>query len=194
MGKQVLVAQKRSGIEIDLAAEKVIREYKPEILTKPQAFDVQRYLDCELEERTGIAGDYQMIQGGVHGYTDIEEMKCVICKSLSDDPQNRRFLRSTIGHELGHCFLHVPEFRRRKQLARFINKDENAVLQRRAEDNIPTCAHPEWQAYRFSGALLIPRSSLEIALARGASEHELCEIYDVHAPFLQSRLRALKLA
>ncbi len=92
-----------------------------------------------------------------------------------------------------HCFLHVPEFRKRKQLARFIHNDENATLQRRHEDNVPIYANPEWQAFRFGGALLIPKTSLEIVLSQGASPEDMCKIFAVSLPFLNSRLRALKL-
>ncbi len=194
MGKKVLVATPRSGHEIDQMALKIVADYQPKMLTELQQFDVKRFFECELEALTSIKFDYQILQNSVHGVTDIERMECVVCSTLLDNPSQIKFLRSTIAHELGHCFLHVPEFRRRKQLAKFINNDENATLQRRSEDNIPLYVNPEWQAFRFGGALLIPRPSLELALKRGINdENDLCEIFNVHLPFMQSRRRALKI-
>jgi Zn-dependent peptidase ImmA (M78 family) len=193
MGKQVLVAKPRSGVYIDKIALSVVANYQPEMLSEPQQFEAQRFLECELENLTQISYDYQELQFNVHGYTDIEGMECVICSSLVDNPNQKRFLRSTIAHELGHCFLHVPEFRHRKQLTRFIHNDENANLQLRREDNIPLYANPEWQAFRFAGALLIPKASLEIALSQKASKEDLCDIFGVNPAFLNSRLRALKM-
>lgn len=195
MSKKVLVAAPRSGAEIDRVALGVISSVQSQMLTEPERFDTERFLECDLERMTQIRFDYRELQQfNFHGYTDIEEMECVICQSLVDNPTNKRFLWSTIAHELGHCFLHVPEFRRRKMLARFIHNDETATLQRRSEDNIPIYANPEWQAFRFAGALLIPKPSLDIALKRGLSEQELCNVFGVNPAFLHSRLRALKMS
>jgi Zn-dependent peptidase ImmA (M78 family) len=193
MGKQVLVASPRSGNSIDNIALGIVEKYQPEMLINPQQFDAQRFLECELENLTEIAYDYRELQFNVQGYTDIEEMECVICSSYVDDPMHERFLRSTIAHELGHCFLHVSEFRRRKNLARFIHNDDTVTLKRLSEDNIPLYANPEWQAWRFAGALLIPKPSLDLALSRGATKEELCNIFGVNPAFLNSRLRALKM-
>ncbi len=82
MGKQVLVASPRSGLAIDEVAYRVVADYQPEMLTEPQPFEVQRFLECELEDRTQISYDYQELQPNVHGYTDIERMECVICSLL----------------------------------------------------------------------------------------------------------------
>lgn len=194
MSKHVLVASPRSGALIDQLALSVVKKHQPEILTSPGKFDAQRFLECELENSLGISFDYAPLQPNIHGYTDIEEMTCVICSSFVDDPKHVRFLNSTIAHELGHCFLHVHDFRRRKLIGRFINDDDTANLKLYREETVPLYANPEWQAFRFAGALLIPKPSLELAISEGRDIKELCDTFEVHPAFLRSRLRALKLA
>jgi hypothetical protein len=191
MPKEILIAKKRSGKDIDGIALAVVAKYQSEMLTSLQPFDVQRFFECELEGETQIRPDYELLPFGAFGMTDINGMRCVICPSLLENPTGNRFLRSTIGHELGHCFLHVPEFRLRKQLAQFIHSDPSAALPRADETKVPTFMKPEWQAHHFSGALLMPRPSVEFALASGYEHAELCDIFDVNRPFVDSRLRAL---
>lgn len=191
MGNAILTAKPRSGDEIDGIALGVVTKFQPQMLNSLQAFEVQRFFECELWSETGISCDYQQLPFGAYGMTEIDGMRCVICSSLLNNTDGGRFLRSTIGHEIGHCYLHVPEFRLRK-LVQFINDSGSTALPRRDEDSVKIYMRPEWQANRFSGALLMPRPSVELAIANGHTAADMCDIFDVHLPFVNSRLRGLK--
>ncbi|MFN0139352.1 MAG: ImmA/IrrE family metallo-endopeptidase [Pyrinomonadaceae bacterium] len=193
MGKQIVVADGRSGVGIDAAAVKIIESHANEMLVEPRPFDVQGYFEFDLETETGIVAEYAEPPFNAHGYTDIEQMRCVISPSLLEKPTDRRFLRSTIAHEIGHCILHVPEFRSKKNLVRFIHNDQAAVLPRLNEDQVRLCFNPEWQAWRFAGALLMPAPSVSKALTLGAAIEDLQDIFDVNPKFAASRLRALRI-
>jgi Zn-dependent peptidase ImmA (M78 family) len=132
---------------------------------------------------------YRELHPDIHGYTNIEELHCVISASIVENPIQTRFLRSTIAHEIGHFFLHISEFRQRMNLEEFFDNSEIEF-----EKEIPVYADPEWQAWRFAGALLMPKPALEKAFEKGInSSSELCEIFEVNPAFLNSRLRALKM-
>jgi hypothetical protein len=192
MPRQVLIATGRSGSQIDSLALSVVKRYQPEMLTRPQAFEVERFFELDLPFMTGIATDYQTLAGGVHAYTDINEMVCVVSLDLVESPRQYKFLRSTLSHEIGHCHMHVPEFRKRKAAAKFIQEGPQTLRLYR-EDVVPVYANPEWQAWRYAGALMMPRESILIAASNGASRADMANIFEVHEPFVETRLKALGL-
>jgi hypothetical protein len=62
--------------------------------------------------------------------------------------------------------MHVSEIRKRKELIRFIHdKDHEVRLFRETE--IPVYRNPEWQAWRFSGALFMPEETIRMAIEEG---------------------------
>lgn len=192
MPRKVVLATARSGRDIDAHAERIIRAFQPEVLGKIESFDVERFFDCVLEKLTKVKPDFRELSYGVHGYTDITLMECVISRELADDELQRRFLRSTEAHEIGHCIQHVPEFRLRRDMMRFIQCDEQVTLRMHREDTIPVYRNPEWQAWRFAGALLMNTSSVMTAILAGYSVLDMSEAFDVHPAFAITRLRGLK--
>lgn len=196
MARRVVVAQARSGRSIDDIALSIVRRFQPEVLSKPMPFDIERFFECALEDFAGVRSDYQELQPGIHGYTDSDEKESVISIGLveAEDVFSRRFRRSTTGHESGHAVLHVPEFRARKAKLRFLHDGQQVNLRLYRAEHVPTYQNPEWQADRFSGALLMPEQSVRIALRQGCTVEDLSDVFDVHPAFVRSRLRALKLA
>ncbi|HEX8397507.1 MAG TPA: XRE family transcriptional regulator [Pyrinomonadaceae bacterium] len=186
-------ATPRSGAAIDADAEHIIEIFQSDMLTKPEPFKVEHFFECQFYQYFKVWSDYRDLQPNVHGYLNIEELHVVINAQLAEnqnDTVQRRFLRSTIAHELGHYFLHEPEFRVRMQLEEFADSDDASQ-----NKHIPVYADPEWQAWRFAGALLMPKPSLEAALKLGCNTtEELCDVFAVNPAFMNSRLRALKMS
>lgn len=194
MSRQVVRAMGRSRRQIDFAAFEVVKRYQPEMLADPQPFNVEEFFELELPEFRGITTDYQELSGNIHAYTDIGTRVCVVSKELVETPSQRRFLRSTLSHEVGHCHMHVPEFRARKAMAKFVHEGDHQSLRMYREEQIKLYENPEWQAWRYAGALMMPAQSVLVAAGRGATVLDLCEIFDLNRPFVETRLRALGLA
>lgn len=193
MNRRVIMARARSGLEIDEIALRVVKLAQPDMLTRLGPFDMQRFFDNKLEALTNVTPDYRELNFNAHGFTDMNEMECVISKAISDDASQIRFLRSTQAHESGHCFIHVPEFKRRKESLRFIHDTEHVTLRLHREDEVKIFRNPEWQAWRFAGALLMPASSVQMAMDENYSAYDMGEVFEVNIPFVWTRLRALKL-
>ena len=194
MTRQVVKAIARSGKQIDNMALAVVKTYQPEILSAPQPFNVESFFELELPSFRNITTDYQELSGNVHAFTDISNMKCVVSVHLIENPSQRRFLRSTLSHEIGHCDIHVPEFRLRKALAKFVHAGDHQTLRLHREELIRIYENPEWQAWRYAGALMMPEPSVLLAARQGRSKADMCEIFDLNMPFVETRLRALKIA
>jgi len=185
-----------SGKQIDQLATSYISYYQPEVLKKPSPFDVHRFVDTKLEDLTGVVPVYSReLPPEIYGLTDSSENRLEIQEALAEDPRQVRFFRSTLGHESGHCIIHVPQLRKINRAQVFQQRKEDVAdgvhLYRKGD--IPLYCNPEWQAFRFSGALLVPEGPLRMMLADGASHHEVADVFQVHLPFLRSRMKALKL-
>lgn len=185
-----------SGRQIDEVALDIIKRVQPDVLRKKIEFDIERFSEFDLEDMTGMVVDYRNdLPEEIYGYTDTSQNLVVINASLVDDPflSDIRFLRSTLGHETGHCFLHVPTLRKLRKSKVFTQSklDETVSLFRR-EGEIPTYCNPEWQAHRFAAGLLVPASSLHHHLERGESVMKLAEIFGVTKKFIESRMKGLK--
>lgn len=63
--------------------------------------------------------------------------------------------RVTVTHEVGHAVMHVPVIRRRVQHAPLAR-----LLQRHTSADVKPYESSEWQAYTFSGFLLMPVTTL----------------------------------
>lgn len=194
MSRKLFKAKPRSGADIEKAAQKIVNFFQPKALKEPTAFDIERFFDCELETLTGVKIDYRSLPSGIHGYTDSECMESVISMELIEDPRNLFFVRSTISHEVGHAVIHVPEVRLRKAILTSIHNKNHSNLTMYRESDIPLYCNPEWQAWRFAGALLMPENTIRMALREKATRSELSNIFKVNLPFIDTRLRALKIS
>lgn len=192
MAQPVVRARPRSGHMIDELALSVVRKFQPQMLEQLQAFDVERFFELEVPVFTGINTDYQRLGLGVHAYTDISEMKCVVSVDLMNNETQRPFLHSTLAHEIGHCHMHVREFLRRKTEAKFVHDGAHGLRLYRQE-SLRTYENPEWQAWRYAGALMMPAQSISIAIADGLTVGDMARMFGVHQPFVRTRLRALGL-
>lgn len=143
-----------SGKQIEQLAACILAKYQPESLRIGTPFDIHRFVDTKLEDLTGVTPIYSIeLPPEIYGLTDSAENRLEIQESLADDPFQEKFFRSTLAHETGHCFLHVPQLRTLKRVQIFKQGKEDGVQLYR-KDNIPLYCNPEWQAWRFAGALL----------------------------------------
>ncbi|ANA41725.1 hypothetical protein A2G06_16400 (plasmid) [Geobacter anodireducens] len=183
-----------SGKKIDQLATAYISFYQPEILKKPAPFDVHRFVDTKLEDLTGVVPVYSReLPPEIYGLTDSSENRLEIQEALAEDPFQEKFFRSTLAHESGHCIIHVPQLRKINRGQVFRQGKEEGGVQLYRKDDIPLYCNPEWQAFRFAGALLVPEGPLRMMLADGASNFEIANTFNIHQPFLRSRMKALKL-
>lgn len=193
MARKVVKAAARSGADIDQIARRLIQRYQPDALLEPQEFDIERFYENVLESITGVRADYQNLGLPVHGYTDSDQLISVVDTALAENPSQRNRFRATVAHEVGHAILHVKQFRRRKEILRFTHDCEDVSLRMYREDEIPAYVNPEWQAWRFAKALLMPEQPFRRAHATGISIRELADTFGVSVDFARLRLRDLRL-
>ena len=143
---RLIPAEPRSNATIESLALSIIRRYQPGVLNG-ESFDIERFFDCELEKRTGVATDYQQLEDGIYGYTDSKRMECVISLDLADAeaPHQKYFYRSTMAHETGHAILHVADYRRKRAILRSMHKKDHESRLYREEHKIILYKNPEWQ-------------------------------------------------
>lgn len=195
MPHSVTLVRPRSGKEIEEFAVGLVAAFQPEALRTVTKFDVERFFDCELESQTGVEPTYHSLGEGLDGYTDSAELKCVICAELTnygDNDAQRRRLRATLAHEIGHCFLHVADARRAQTRLKFLH-DESADLELYKQEELNAYENPEWQAWRFAGALLMPVGSVRLAVDNDWSVQMMSRGFDVNPAFVKVRLDALKI-
>jgi IrrE N-terminal-like domain len=193
MARKVVKAAARSGADIDQIARGLIQRYQPDALLEPQEFDIERFYENVLESISGVRADYQNLGLPVHGYTDSDQLISVVDTALAENPSQRNRFRATVAHEVGHAILHVKQFRRRKEILRFTHDCEDVSLRMYREDEIPAYVNPEWQAWRFAKALLMPEQPFRRAYATGISIPELAATFGVSVDFARLRIRDLRL-
>jgi len=193
MGETVVPAAGRSGKEIDLIALNLLQCYQPRVLLRPCAVDIEEFFELHLEAHTGIKASYDRLPPGIYGVTNSERMTSIVDIDLVDDKSQILFARSTIAHECGHSIIHVPEFRKKKQLLRSIQDRDDVQLKMYRKKDVPIYRNPEWQAHRFAGAMLVPEVTLRLAWKQHQDEKTLADLYQVTPAFMRSRLRAVKL-
>lgn len=192
MSRRIVPAKPRKKVDIDRLALSIVRDIQPSALISAERFDIERFFDCHLEDRTGVKTDYRKLEEGIYGYTDSDRMECVISSDLADDRWSEYFYRSTMAHEVGHALMHVRDYRLKRKILRSIHR-KNHQLRVYREKEIKIYMNPEWQAWRFAGTLLMPERTFKAACLTGNSEHELSEIFGVNPAFIRSRKKALNM-
>lgn len=197
MSQSVPLANPRSAREIDTIAFNIVRRFQQDAVSIVMAFDVERFFELELKAQTGVEPIYLPLSDNLLGYTDIENMECVISSELANETEDvvtKRILRATQAHEIGHCFLHVEEFRNARALLRFQHNDDHFSLQLRKQEEIKVYRNPEWQAWRFAGALLMPECCIRAAVDKNWTIKQMSWAFDVNPAFVKVRIRDLKIS
>lgn len=191
--RRFIPANPRSNADIESLTLRMVRRYQPQVLTQNQRFDTEEFFDVDLEQITGVTPDYQHLDPGIYGYTDTDKNVCIISRDLVEDPFSEFYCRSTTAHEMGHAVLHVPDYKIKRAILRSIHKKGHDNLRFYREDDIPLYVNPEWQAWRFAGALLMPAPAFKAAVRAGETVRDLSRHFGVNPSFIQTRGRALKL-
>lgn len=192
MTKKLIPARPRSSATIEKDALYIIKKFQPKVLIKNNTFDIERFFECDLEQLTRVKTDYQKLPFGIYGYTDSELMVSVISLDLIDSESQEKFRRSTMAHETGHAFLNVNDYRERKAILKSIH-GKNHQMRSYREEEIVTYKNPEWQAWRFAGALLMPATEVQKSHLKGYTIYDMSEKFRVNPAFVRTRLRSLKL-
>ncbi|MCF6156162.1 MAG: ImmA/IrrE family metallo-endopeptidase [Candidatus Brocadia sp.] len=117
-------------------------------------------------------------------------MVSVISCDLVEEPRQKYFCRSTMAHEIGHAILHVSDYKRAKAILKSIhNKDH--ILRMYYEKELKPYMNPEWQAWRFAGALLMPAPAIKEATMEGNGIYNMSQRFGVNSAFVKSRLKTL---
>jgi hypothetical protein len=196
MSDSVPLVTARSGKEIDEIAFKLVEAFQPEAVGMLTWFDVERYMEFELKKRTGVEPVYRLLGEGLEGFISIEKMLCVICEHAANhggDDVTRRRLRATQAHEVGHCHLHVEEFLRTRATLELRHDKRHADTYLYRQDESKVCRNPEWQAWRFAGALLMPEPCLRRAVDCKWTLQTMSRAFDVNPSFVEVRLRDLRI-
>jgi Zn-dependent peptidase ImmA (M78 family) len=192
LSRRLVPANPRNRNDIESFALSIIRSLQPGVFTDNERFDIERFFDCYLEKLAGVSTDYRTLEDGIYGYTDSDEMVCVISRELSEDPSQEKFYRSTMAHECGHAMMHVKDYRTKKAILRSIHRKDHQLRVYREKD-IVTYKNPEWQAWRFAGAILMPESVFKTTVKDGYSIYDLSDRFGVNPAFVRTRLKAFNL-
>jgi hypothetical protein len=169
----------------------LLSRFQPEVLQGKAPFDVERFAELHLESLTGVEFDLTPeLPHGIDGVTNTEKLRVNV--ELAEIPTNFRYYRSTLAHELGHAFIHTPVLRKRKENEEFTEaKDQGPALYRAA--TVPLYRNPEWQAWHFAGALLMPKEALLIKLKECRMDlNAVADFFQVNSSFVSSRLKKVQ--
>jgi len=172
--------------DIDALGEALVRDFNPEAMTEPSPLDVDRFV-CEylglIQDFAYLSNDGRYL--GMTVFNDTNRVivfdperdeanymparagTVIIDNTLLETGKERRY-RFTMGHEGGHGILHTKFFAFAPDWTGFEDIEHEPVIQCRADS--PSILRRksiaqwtpedrmEWQANRFSSALLMPRS------------------------------------
>jgi len=165
-----------------------------DVLSHPQPLNVRDLIDQRLPEfgiHMSPASREEL--GDRAGATDPNgdgEIDILVSEDVWDaieEPVPKcHFARTTVCHEVAHAVLHVPVLRRR-----LLMTDALARIERRS---LRAYEDPEWQAWAFAGAILMPSATLRVLQEGGRrlAPDLVSEIYHVSVPMAKSHLRRLK--
>lgn len=109
-----------------------------------------------------------------------------VWENVRDDSPLAYYPRSTICHEIGHAVIHVPALKRKVSLG-------HEALARTMRKHLRPFEDPEWQAWAFAGAILMPSATLKmLASDPGFSVELVASTYKVSESMAGNHMRRLK--
>ena len=171
-----------------------LEQFSPDTLKAPQPLDVLGLIDEQLPIfGINVYPASREEIGNRDGATDpkgVGEIVILIEEGVWEQlefPAPRSFYaRTTVCHEIGHAILHVPVLRRRLMVTDVLARTQRGRL-RAYED-------PEWQAWAFAGAILMPTNTLRMLQGQRESlaHDEVSHTYEVSVQMVASHLKKLK--
>lgn len=181
--------------KIEAKAVSLLREFQPEALRGECPVDIEQIFEFYIPEHCGIDTGYtdlSFLGSGVLGYTDASKKISYVDKTLIDpkDIVTERRCRATVGHETGHCIYHVSILNFFKSS---LSKDDSTGLYRAERTEIKAYQDPEWQAWEFARAILMPSHLICNYHERNYSIRDMAESFDLNPAFVEVRLKTLKI-
>jgi len=181
--------------KIEARAVSLLRELQPEAFKGECPVDIEAIYEFYIPEHCGIETGYtdlSFLGSGILGYTDAAKKISYVDKTLSDpnDTPTERRCRATVGHESGHCLYHVPILNFFKSSSR---EDESEWLYRAKRTEIKAYEDPEWQAWEFARACLMPRCLILQYCEKDYSIRDMAERFNVNPRFIEVRLKTLNI-
>lgn len=186
----------RRAAEIEKIAREILEKFCPEKLNTILPIDAESYFEDHLEEDLGIRARYKILPEGLDGLTDAGKMRCYISESLASYEENevqRRRFRATIAHELGHCYLHIGPARKDSRLQQVFTDVASEPEHFVDVSKLKRYEDPEWQAWRFASAFLMPEPCFRLAVERNWTIKKMKLGFDVNPSFVEVRLKELKI-
>jgi hypothetical protein len=179
---------------IEELARCFLEQLAPEVLVSPQPLDVLHLVDERLPKfGIHVCPASREELGDRDGATDPSgtgEVLILVSEevwnNLELEGAKSFYARSTVCHEVGHAIIHVPALRRRLLMTN--------VLARTKRSNLKAYEDPEWQAWTFSGAILMPTVALDILVRQfgGLTPTLLSQTFDVSEAMASRHLARLK--
>jgi hypothetical protein len=171
-----------------------LEQLAPEMFERPQPLNILELVDTRLPSfGIHVAPASREELGDRAGATDPRgdgEITILVSeeiwKALESTAPKSHYARSTISHEIGHAVLHVPVLRRRLLVQN--------VLARTQRSNLRAYEDPEWQAWMFAGAILMPRAAFRMLQDNetGLLVETVSSTFEVSTGMVVSHLRRLK--
>lgn len=184
--------------QVNNEAEQLLWQVQPHALQGSEPVDIESIFEIDVPRllrnqgirfRTGST----TLEPHILGYTDALQGFSYVNSDAYDTPTGaeHRRCRATTAHETGHCLLHIPF------MQRFISStatDSNQQLYRASRSELKPFQDPEIQAWKFAGALLMPRPAILHYLKLGKSVRWMAEAFNVNPAFVEVRMscRTLK--
>ena len=214
--------------EIDNIGEEYVRDFQPEVLKKPAPVDIEGFIECYLGMTTDYQYlSHNGIYLGMTVFNDTDKVivwspetnraeyvsakarTVIVDNRLLEENQRHRY-RFTLGHEGGHDIFHSTFFHYDPSQMSFFGSPMAPMIQCRRDNTKMGKTSPrswndhdrmEFQANRFSSAILMPKSAVRLVAQRHRREqslvrnlaivHDMVETFDVSLEAATYRLKDL---
>jgi hypothetical protein len=170
-----------------------LEQLAPEMLEEPRSLDVLHLADTPLPKfGINVYPATRAEIGDMVGATDPigdAEIDILVSEEIWDALEQpapvSHYARSTVCHEVGHAVLHVPVLRRRLL--------HSNALPRMQRGKLKAYEDPEWQAWTFAGAILMPSEALRMLQAKYKvlTPEIVADVFEVSTKMARSYMRKL---
>ena len=192
-----------SGKEINDIAEKFILDFSPDLIHHPQEVNIEAFLECYL----GLQLDYQYLSNdcrylGMTVFNDTDKVivyipeferaeyihadhgTVIIDTNLLEEKQEHRY-RFTLGHECGHWIFHRAYYGYDPYQLTLFELNTPYVQCREINGNYldsntknwDSLRWMEWQADKFSAAILMPKTAVKCLLGHNNTFNSSSDAY-----------------
>ena len=214
--------------EIDAIGEAYVQDFQPEILRNPAPVDIEGFIECYLGMTTDYQYlSHNGIYLGMTVFNDTDKVivwspdtnraeyvsakarTVIVDNRLLEESQQHRY-RFTLGHEGGHDIFHSAFFHYDPNQMSLFGPQMAPMIQCRRDSTKMSkkdfrCWNDhdrmEFQANRFSSAILMPKSAVELVVQRHRKEqslvrniaivHDMVDTFDVSLEAATYRLKEL---